>query len=219
MLEFEEYKGKLNAVKSTLDDLGEALHLEEARREIAELETESAQDGFWNDVKHSQQVQQRIKQLKTKTDNYARLCSRWEDMLAICDMALEESDESLLPELEEEYALAKETLADNQRFFSKASDVPRWALSMGVGTIMDCQEILLLATGEKKADAVAAMIEGPISTMCTASALQNHPATTVVIDKAAASKLKRLDYWMQTADDYNEMYDYLLAARHRYGLE
>ncbi|MBR0458778.1 MAG: glucosamine-6-phosphate deaminase [Victivallales bacterium] len=115
--------------------------------------------------------------------------------------------------------LAKETLADNQRFFSKASDVPRWALSMGVGTIMDCQEILLLATGEKKADAVAAMIEGPISTMCTASALQNHPATTVVIDKAAASKLKRLDYWMQTADDYNEMYDYLLAARHRYGLE
>jgi len=103
MLEFEEYKGKLNGLKPALDDLGGALRLEEARREIAELETESAQDGFWNDVKHSQQVQQRIKQLKTKTENYSRLCSRWEDMFTMCEMALEENDESLLPELEEEF--------------------------------------------------------------------------------------------------------------------
>ena len=57
MLEFEEYKGKLNALKPTLDDLQEALHLEEAKREIAELQEESAQDGFWNNVAHSQQVQ------------------------------------------------------------------------------------------------------------------------------------------------------------------
>ena len=50
MLEFEEYKSKLNALKPTLDDLQEALHLEEAKREIAELQEESAQDGCWNDV-------------------------------------------------------------------------------------------------------------------------------------------------------------------------
>ncbi len=104
MLEFEEYKGKLNALKPTLEDLGEALKLEEARREIAELETESAQDGFWNNVQHSQQVQQRIKQLKSKCEKYARLQGAWDDLYTMCEMALEEDDASLLPELEEEFA-------------------------------------------------------------------------------------------------------------------
>ena len=110
MLEFEEYKGKLNALKPTLDDLGGALQLEEARREVAELEEESAQDGFWNNVQHSQQVQQRIKQLKNKCDKYAKLCSRWDDMFTMCEMALEEQDESLLPELTEEFASFTEEL-------------------------------------------------------------------------------------------------------------
>ena len=110
MLEFEEYKGKLNALKPTLEDLGGALQLEEARREIAELEEESAQDGFWNNVQHSQQVQQRIKQLKNKCDKYAKLCSRWDDMLTMCEMALEEQDESLLPEVTEEFASFTEEL-------------------------------------------------------------------------------------------------------------
>lgn len=73
MLEFEEYKAKLTGLKPTLDSLRQALNLEEAEREVAELEEESAQDGFWNDVRHSQQVQQRIKQLKGKCENYARL--------------------------------------------------------------------------------------------------------------------------------------------------
>ncbi len=104
MLEFEEYKGKLNALRPTLEHLGEALHLEEAEREIAELETESAQDGFWNNVQHSQQVQQRLKQLKTKCEKYARLNSAWDDLYTMCEMALEEDDASLLPELTEEYA-------------------------------------------------------------------------------------------------------------------
>ena len=53
MLEFEEYKTKLNALRPALDDLGEALQLHEAEREIAELETESAQDGFWNNVQQA----------------------------------------------------------------------------------------------------------------------------------------------------------------------
>ncbi|MBQ6473409.1 MAG: glucosamine-6-phosphate deaminase [Victivallales bacterium] len=115
--------------------------------------------------------------------------------------------------------LAKETIADNARFFNRARDVPRWALTMGVGTVMDSEQILLLATGEYKAEAVAAMIEGPITQMCTASALQSHPDVTVVIDQAAAGKLRHLDYWRQASDDYDEMYDFLSAARRGAGLE
>ena len=103
MIEFEEYKTKLNGLKPTLDDLGEALQLTEAKREIAELETESAQDGFWNNVKHSQQVQQRIKQLKNKCERYNALCARWDDAMTMCDMAIEEQDASLLPEVTEEF--------------------------------------------------------------------------------------------------------------------
>ena len=103
MLEFEEYKTKLNNLKPTLTDLGEALHLEEAEREIAELETESAQDGFWNDVKHSQQVQQRIKVLKGKCEKYQKLCSSWDDLYTMCEMAIEEDDASFLPELETDF--------------------------------------------------------------------------------------------------------------------
>ena len=110
MLEFEEYKTKLNALRPALDDLGEALQLQEAEREIAELETESAQDGFWNNVQHSQQVQQRIKQLKNKVERYNKLRSRWDDAYTMCEMALEEQDESLLPEVEAEYGVLNEDL-------------------------------------------------------------------------------------------------------------
>ncbi len=110
MLEFEEYKTKLNALRPTLDDLRGALQLEAAEREIAELETESAQDGFWNNVQHSQQVQQRIKQLKTKCEKYAKLCSNWDDIFTMCEMALEEQDDSLLPEVEEEFGRFNEDL-------------------------------------------------------------------------------------------------------------
>ena len=110
MLEFEEYKVKLNNLKPTLDDLQQALKLEEARREVAELEEESAQDGFWNDVQHSQQVQQRIKQLKTKCEKYARLTGAWEDLFTMCEMALEEEDDSMLPELQSEFAAFAEEL-------------------------------------------------------------------------------------------------------------
>ena len=110
MLEFEEYKTKLGALRPKLRTLGEALKLDEAKREIAELEEESAQDGFWSDVQHSQQVQQRIKHLKGKCDGFSRLERRWDDMSALCEMALEENDESLLPELETEFKSFDEDL-------------------------------------------------------------------------------------------------------------
>ena len=110
MVEFEEYKIKLNNLKPTLADLGVALHLEEARKEAASLEEESAQPGFWNDVAHSQQVQQRLKQLQSKCANFEKLESTWDDIFTMCEMALEENDESLLPEVEEEFAAFTEKL-------------------------------------------------------------------------------------------------------------
>ena len=104
MIEFDEYKGKINGLKKQLEDLGEALKLEAAHREIDELEERSGQEGFWNDPEQSQKVLQRIKQLKNKCEKYDKLVSSRDDMLALCEMAMEEDDESLLPELQEEYA-------------------------------------------------------------------------------------------------------------------
>ena len=104
MLEFEEYKVKLNNIRPTLDGLGAALKLEDAKREIAELEAESAKDGFWNDLDRSQKVQKRMKQLQQKCEKYEKLQSTWEDLMTICEMALEENDDSMLGELETDYA-------------------------------------------------------------------------------------------------------------------
>ncbi len=104
MLEFEEYKVKLNNMKPTLDGLGSALKLDDARSEIAELEAESAKEGFWNDLDRSQKVQKRMKQLQQKCEKYEKLQNTWEDLMTICEMALEENDDSMLGELETDYA-------------------------------------------------------------------------------------------------------------------
>ena len=103
MLEFEEYKGKLNAAKPSLELLEGALKLDAARKEIEELEAASERDGFWNDVQKSQQVQKRLKTLKSKCENYEKLCAAWDDMMTLCEMALEENDDSMLEELKQEY--------------------------------------------------------------------------------------------------------------------
>ena len=114
MIEFEEYKGKLNGLKPTLDSLREALHLEAAEKEIEELEGQSARDGFWNDVENSQRVQKRLKQLKAKVENYEKLCSGWDDLMTLCEMAIEEDDDSMLPELQSEYAEFEKKLEETR---------------------------------------------------------------------------------------------------------
>ena len=91
--------------------------------------------------------------------------------------------------------LAKCTIEDNARFFDRPEDVPIYAITMGVGTILEARTLLLLATGENKASAVAQMIEGPVTAMITASALQLHPSATVLLDEPAASQLKMRDYY------------------------
>ncbi|MDD4510479.1 MAG: peptide chain release factor 2 [Oscillospiraceae bacterium] len=103
MIEFEEYKQKLNNIRPALDDLGSALDLEGARRELQELEQESATDGFWNDLTRSQKVLQRTKHLKAKCASHTAMVHQWDDLLTLCEMALEEQDESLLPELSSGY--------------------------------------------------------------------------------------------------------------------
>lgn len=91
--------------------------------------------------------------------------------------------------------LTESTRAANARFFDRAEDVPRMAITMGIGTILRSEEVLLLAYGEGKAAATAAMIEGPLSAACPASALQLHQKATVVLDEAAAAQLTLRDYF------------------------
>ncbi|WP_111636603.1 glucosamine-6-phosphate deaminase [Marinomonas shanghaiensis] len=91
--------------------------------------------------------------------------------------------------------LSESTVAANKRFFKAGEYQPELALTMGIGTILDSRAVLLMATGKAKAEAVKAMIEGPISAMCPASALQLHEAATIVLDEEAASLLALKEYY------------------------
>ena len=91
--------------------------------------------------------------------------------------------------------LTLETIEDNARFFSEDEFQPQLSITMGIGTIMEARLVVLLATGESKADAIKAMVEGPVSAWCPASALQMHPSTVVIVDEAAASKLTNPDFF------------------------
>jgi len=88
--------------------------------------------------------------------------------------------------------LTDETLKDN----FGSMDGPRFAITMGIGTIMEAKEIVLVALGKEKADAVSRAVEGPVTASCPASALQLHPVAKVIIDKDAAQLLKRKDYYI-----------------------
>ena len=114
MLEFEEYKQKLTAIKPDLDLLRGALKLDAAEREIEELEAASAREGFWNDVEKSQKVQKRLKTLQNKRDNYNRLCGSWDDLMTLCEMAIEEGDDSLLEELQADFAAFEEKVEETR---------------------------------------------------------------------------------------------------------
>jgi len=85
--------------------------------------------------------------------------------------------------------LTEQTTKDNARFFRDSKDVPKYAITVGIGTIMDARDLVLLASGSGKADAVHAAVEGPITAMCPASIIQLHRRATVITDKEAASKL------------------------------
>lgn len=99
-------------------------------------------------------------------------------------------------------ALTEQTLDDNfEAFYKKANirrdQMPHFAITMGIGTILEAKNILMIVNGTKKADVVAKCLEGPITSQITASAIQLHSGgITVVLDKEAASKLQNIDYYM-----------------------
>jgi glucosamine-6-phosphate deaminase len=91
--------------------------------------------------------------------------------------------------------LMSATRSDNSRFFEDTQQVPRHCVTQGLGTILEAREVLLVAQGAAKADAVARAVEGPVSSMCPASVLQLHPRATLVIDEEAAQGLTLRDYY------------------------
>lgn len=92
--------------------------------------------------------------------------------------------------------LTEQTRIDNARFFNNDIDqVPTHCITQGIGTILKARQLVLLAFGEGKAEAVAESVEGGISSFCPASALQMHPHATVIVDEAAASRLRNRDYY------------------------
>jgi glucosamine-6-phosphate deaminase len=91
--------------------------------------------------------------------------------------------------------LTQETIEDNARFFAADEFQPHLSITMGIGTILDSRQVILLATGASKAQAIQDTVEGPLSASCPASALQMHQSALIVIDEAAASQLKNAEFY------------------------
>src|SRR4051812_45428048 len=91
--------------------------------------------------------------------------------------------------------LSEQTLRDNSEVFGSFAAMPKHALTMGIGTILDARRILLLAFGPAKVRAVEDMIEGPLAAICPGSALQQHPRTTVILDENSAAGLHYADHY------------------------
>ena len=100
---YDDIRFKLNNAKPQLDELRAALNLDKGAEEIAALEERTAAPDFWDDPSESQKVLQKIKQLKDKADNYAKLVGQYEDTQTMIEMAEEMEDESLFPEVQAGY--------------------------------------------------------------------------------------------------------------------
>ena len=103
-IEFDEYKNKLNDLEPKLTALGESLGLEKAREDLERLHAMAQSEGFWNDAANSQKVTKQTRLLETKIESYEKMVSGMEDLLLMCEMAIEEDDDSMLDELIEGYA-------------------------------------------------------------------------------------------------------------------
>ncbi len=142
------------------------------------------------------------------TSNYPAFCQWYEGRIAECGgidlqilgigsdghIAFNEPGSSLSSRTRLK-TLSKMTIDDNARFFERREDVPVYAITMGVGTILDARALVLVASGKTKAKAIAQAVEGPVTSMVTASAIQMHREATVIIDDAAAAGLTMRDYY------------------------
>ena len=110
MLQFEELRLELLGEKKALEDLGDALDIEEKKKEIAELEAQAAGDGFWDDLENSQKVLQKTSRLKDKVTMYEKLTADFEDALMMIELSNEEEDPELLPECRESVSRLQERI-------------------------------------------------------------------------------------------------------------
>jgi len=100
--------------------------------------------------------------------------------------------------------LTRQTRQDNARFFASTDDVPLHCITQGLGTILEARHLVLLAFGAGKAAAVAGAVEGPVTASLPGSAIQLHPHATVVVDEAAASRLRYAEYYRYTYENKPE---------------
>ena len=142
------------------------------------------------------------------TSNYPAFCEWYEQRIAQCGgidlqilgigsdghIAFNEPTSSLSSRTRLK-TLSKQTIDDNARFFERREDVPVYAITMGVGTILDARKLVVVASGKAKARAIAQAVEGPLTSMVTASAIQLHRDATVVVDEQAAAELTMRDYY------------------------
>ena len=103
MIEFEEYKGKLNDLKPKLEELRAAFLPQSVLDELERLHALAEAPGFWDDPARSQKAVMRTKALESKVEKFNAMTSSWDDLMTICEMALEENDDSMLDELTEGY--------------------------------------------------------------------------------------------------------------------
>ncbi len=103
-IEFDTYRVKLSDMLPKLEALGESLGLEAAKEELERLHAMAESDGFWNDAERSQKVTKQIRTLENKLSSYASMCDTRDDLMVLCDMAIEEDDDSMLEELVDGYA-------------------------------------------------------------------------------------------------------------------
>ena len=104
MIEFDEYKVKLNNIHPRLDELSASLGIEKANEDLDRLHAQIESDGFWDNQEVSQKVMKQARLLEAKVERYQKMCAHWDDLMTICEMAIEENDDSMLEELTEGYA-------------------------------------------------------------------------------------------------------------------
>lgn len=161
-----------------------------------------------NFFKHVNIPPQNINIPSGTTSNYPAFCDWYEQRIADCGgidlqilgigsdghIAFNEPTSSLSSRTRLK-TLSKQTIDDNARFFDRREDVPVYAITMGVGTILDARKLLLIGSGKAKARAIAQAVEGPVTSLVTASAIQLHRDAVVIVDREAAAELAMRDYY------------------------
>ena len=110
IVEYEQIRPELAALKKQIVELGLALTVEAARGEVKELEQKTLAPDFYNDIKNSQKVLQKIKENNQKIERYEALCSDWEDLSTLVELAIAEDDESVLDEIKTGYEKLSEKM-------------------------------------------------------------------------------------------------------------